>query len=228
MTKAQIGKGEVHLRETEVDLSPDILISGVKSGLRIEMSDGKAFSKVCKQLEKEFKQAPLFFENSVAEIGYGQRTLSAKQKKKLRAICENYHVLYRELPPNYKEREEQANALMITRTLRSGQKIEYNGHVVILGDVQPGAEVAAAGNILVWGALRGIAHAGAAGNNKALVCAMRLIPLQLRISDFVAIDLDTENKDIDRPEIAYIKGEEIISEEWDAKSFVRLGVALED
>lgn len=56
-------------------------------------------------------------------------------------------------------------------SLRSGQKLETEGSLVILGDVNSGAEVIASDNIVVLGALRGLAHAGAKGNKQAIVAA---------------------------------------------------------
>jgi len=71
-------------------------------------------------------------------------------------------------------------------TLRSGDHLQAEGSVLLLGDVNPGARISAAGNVLVWGRLRGIAHAGVAGNRDARIVALQLRPLQLRIADVVA------------------------------------------
>lgn len=76
--------------------------------------------------------------------------------------------------------------LLVRRTLRSGQRVAYDGHVVVRGDVNPGAEVIASGDIVVMGALRGVAHAGARGDEDAVVVALELMPLQLRIAHQVA------------------------------------------
>ena len=57
----------------------------------------------------------------------------------------------------------------VQNSIRSGQKEEYAGSIVICGDVNPGAEVIAGGNIMVLGTLRGVAHAGANGNKKAII-----------------------------------------------------------
>src|SRR5512143_2309561 len=61
-------------------------------------------------------------------------------------------------------------ALFLSKTLRSGTRVEFKGHVVVLGDVNPGAEVIADGNVIVWGRVRGTVHAGASGNHRAVVC----------------------------------------------------------
>lgn len=97
------------------------------------------------------------------------------------------------------------NTILVQRTLRSGQKIFYDGNVVILGDVNPGAEVVASGNIIVMGVCRGVVHAGAAGNEQSLVMAFRLQPTQLRIANHITRPPDEEAPEPEQPEVARIK-----------------------
>ena len=78
-------------------------------------------------------------------------------------------------------------------SLRSGQKLEADGSLVILGDVNSGAEVMASDNIVVLGALRGLAHAGAKGNKQAIIAAGLIDTVQIRIANIVReIDRDEE------------------------------------
>ena len=78
-------------------------------------------------------------------------------------------------------------------SLRSGQKLEIEGSVVIIGDVNSGAEVIASDNIVVLGNLRGLAHAGAKGNKQAIIAAGLLDTVQIRIANIVKeIDRDEE------------------------------------
>ena len=70
----------------------------------------------------------------------------------------------------------------IKQTIRSGQVINYEGNIVIIGDCHPGCEITALGDITVWGVLSGIAHAGAGGNQKARVRALKMNAIQLRIA----------------------------------------------
>lgn len=72
------------------------------------------------------------------------------------------------------------------QTVRSGQVIQSNGNVVIIGDCHPGCEIHAAGDITVWGVLGGIAHAGCKGNTKAKIRALTLNAIQLRIAESYA------------------------------------------
>ena len=69
--------------------------------------------------------------------------------------------------------------------VRSGQKIEYEGSIVILGDVNGGAEVIAGDNVIVLGVLRGLAHAGAYGNKKAIIASASIDCKQIRIADII-------------------------------------------
>ena len=68
-------------------------------------------------------------------------------------------------------------------SLRSGQKLEYEGSIVIIGDVNAGAEVIAEEHIVVLGRISGLAHAGAKGNTKAIISANRIDCPQIRIAD---------------------------------------------
>lgn len=77
-------------------------------------------------------------------------------------------------------------------SLRSGQKLETEGSIIILGDVNSGAEVIASDNIVVLGTLRGLAHAGAKGNKQAIIAAGLFDAVQVRIANIV--------KEIDREE----------------------------
>ena len=70
-------------------------------------------------------------------------------------------------------------------SVRSGKRIEYEGSIVILGDVNDGAEIIAADNVIVVGVLRGLAHAGAKGNRKAIIAAASIECKQIRIADII-------------------------------------------
>jgi septum site-determining protein MinC len=107
----------------------------------------------------------------------------------------------------------EETALFLNRTLRSGTRIEFAGHVVVFGDVNPGAEIVAEGNVLIWGRLRGMVHAGSKGNRKAVICALDLSPTQLRIAEEVAAALKPQENP--RPEVARInKDGKLQAENW--------------
>lgn len=74
--------------------------------------------------------------------------------------------------------------MYLKQTLRSGQAVNYEGNIVIIGDAHCGSEINATGDITVWGILSGIAHAGSNGNEKARIRALKMNALQLRIADW--------------------------------------------
>ena len=96
-------------------------------------------------------------------------------------------------------------------SLRSGQKIEEERSVVILGDVNSGAEVIASDNIVVLGTLRGLAHAGAKGNKQAIIAAGRLDTVQMRIANIVK-EFNREEEPLRKLAYAYVDDDRIIIE----------------
>jgi septum site-determining protein MinC len=117
-----------------------------------------------------------------------------------------------ELPP-IDSNEYGSSGVIVKTTLRSGRVVRHMGHVVIIGDVNPGAQIIAGGDVLIWGHLRGTVHAGATGDTSALVCALDMRPQQLRIANMVAIS-PPENHARPHPEIAFVSEGQIVAEEW--------------
>lgn len=109
---------------------------------------------------------------------------------------------------------EGEEALFVRRTLRSGFKLQFPGHVVVLGDVNPGAEIIAGGDIIIWGKLKGLVHAGAQGDENAVVCALELTPTQLRIANTAAITPKERHSTI--PEIARLRDGKVLAETWNS------------
>ncbi len=101
---------------------------------------------------------------------------------------------------------------LIKGTLRSGNRVDHHGDVVIFGDVNPGAEVYSEGNVIVLGKLRGIAHAGASGNTSAFIVAMDFRPTQLRIATTITRPPEEPPEGENYPEIAYLndKGQMVL------------------
>jgi septum site-determining protein MinC len=104
-------------------------------------------------------------------------------------------------------------AILVERTLRSGQRLRHPGHVIVFGDVNPGSEIVAGGHILIWGRLRGTVHAGAAGDESATVCALDMMPTQLRIAAHIAVSPKRRGRP--RPEVAFVRDGQLIAEAWD-------------
>jgi septum site-determining protein MinC len=109
------------------------------------------------------------------------------------------------------------NGLLLRETLRSGRSVFHPGHVIVIGDVNPGAEVIAGGDVVVWGRLRGLVHAGAMGDASAVICALELIPTQLRVAGHIAVSPHGQGRP-SVPEKASVKGDQIVAESWDSRA----------
>lgn len=94
-------------------------------------------------------------------------------------------------------------------SLRSGQKVEAEGSIVIIGDVNSGAEVIASDNIIILGALRGLAHAGAKGNKQALIAAGLIDTVQIRIANVVK-EINREEEPMHKQSCVSIIDEKIV------------------
>ena len=109
-------------------------------------------------------------------------------------------------------------------TLRSGQLLESETSIIVLGDVNVGAKVVAAGNIIVLGALKGTVYAGANGNGNAFVVALDMDPMQIRIAETIARKADEmikknhkkfslrKSAPLVEPQIAYVQEDNIYIE----------------
>jgi len=109
-------------------------------------------------------------------------------------------------------REEPAEPRVrtIEGTLRSGFQQQFEGDIIVYGDVNPGAQLVATGNIVVLGTLKGMAHAGAGGNEDAFIMALQLRPTQLRIGRKIAVP-PTRDRDF-VPERARVEDGQIVIE----------------
>ena len=112
---------------------------------------------------------------------------------------------------NFKQEVAISETKFHRGSLRSGQRLETEGSIVIIGDVNSGAEVIASDNIVVLGNLRGLAHAGAKGNKNAIIAAGKLDAVQLRISNIVK-EIDRDEEPVHRQAYVFVEDDKIIIE----------------
>lgn len=116
-----------------------------------------------------------------------------------------------EIKKVYEKSTENSETKYYRGSLRCGQKLEFEGSVVIIGDVNGGSEIVAGENIVVVGTLRGLAHAGAKGNKKAIISASIIDAPQVRIANLVK-EIEAEQYANKKNIYSYIKENEIIIE----------------
>jgi septum site-determining protein MinC len=110
---------------------------------------------------------------------------------------------------------DTTDGLLVRKRVRSGQVLRHPGHVVVIGDVNPGAQIIAGGDIVVWGKLQGLAHAGALGDSGAVICALEFLPSFIRIADAARGTSNTPGRGrVKRPEMALLEQQEITIVPW--------------
>jgi septum site-determining protein MinC len=199
----------------------DVVFKGVNGELQLTFNERADFTAVLEQLQAKLASATGFFDHN-ATVKLPAR-LAADKKAQLTKVLAGHGLTCRE--PEEAEGQEKAvtgcslperdgyeiKALVVNKTLRSGQKVVYDGSVIVIGDVNPGAQVIAGEDIIILGACRGVAHAGANGNQAATITAAKILATQLRIAGLIARSPD----ELDKPaymETAKIKNGAVVIE----------------
>ncbi|MEA1978005.1 MAG: septum site-determining protein MinC [Chloroflexota bacterium] len=220
-------------------MNTSLPVKGIQDGLLITLPAGE-WSIVTDQLLETVAAQDDFFRGARLAIQIEDRALGAAELGNLRsALAEHEVTLWAILSTAEATRSAAADlglsmdietrrsedddipvdtqlpgeeAVLLQRTLRSGHSVRHPGHVVVIGDVNPGAEIIAGGHVVVWGRLRGVVHAGAAGDENAMVCALDLTPTQLRIAGHITVSPSRRGKP--KPERAFIRDDQLIAEPW--------------
>ena len=183
----------------------------------IKISNEARFEDIIIQIRRKIIQLKKIYKDEKTPIMITGKVLKNKEMEEIEEIIKEYldvdvdFDMPKELGlSNIKKAFIQEIGLSETRfhkgSLRSGQKIEEEGSIVILGDVNSGAEVVAADNIVVLGTLRGLAHAGAKGNVNAIIAAGKLDTVQLRIANIVK-EIDRDEEPLHKETYIYIDKE---------------------
>ena len=98
---------------------------------------------------------------------------------------------------------KSSETMFYKSSLRCGQKVEFEGSIVVLGDINAGAEVIAEENVIVLGEIRGLAHAGAKGNRQAIIAANKIDCPQIRIADKIK-EFEKEETEEETKKYVYI------------------------
>ena len=202
-------------------MKSNLLVNMKKNEIIIKVSEEAVWENIIETLNKKLPVLKKLYKEAKNPIKVTGRFLKIKEMEEIQEIIrneidvtvtfENVNELgLHGIKKAFEQNIDSSETNFVRGGLRSGQKIEYEGSLVILGDVNSGAEVIAGENIVVLGNLRGLAHAGAKGNKKAIIASHRIESPQLRIANILK---EMEKKDIEEvKQIAYIKEEEIILE----------------
>ena len=188
----------------------------------IKIDDNAKQENIIEELDKKLNDLKKMYQDEKTHIRVTGKILTNKELEEIREIIKSkidveikfdtpttlgLHSITR----SYKKDVGTSETTFHKGSLRSGQRLEVEGSLVIIGDVNAGAEVIAADNIAVIGTLRGLAHAGAKGNKEAIIAASTLDAVQIRISNIVK-EFDMNEEYVYDNAYIYADGDQIVIE----------------
>ncbi|PHH98039.1 septum site-determining protein MinC [Fusobacterium nucleatum] len=213
-------------------MSNHVIIKGKNDRLVIALNPDIDFLDICDILKTKILEAKNFIGNSRMAIEFSGRALTNEEENKLIGIItENSNIVISYIFSKRTDSEEEMDLENINPlieegkthffrgTLRSGSKIESDGNVVVLGDVNPSSIIKARGNVIVLGHLNGTVYAGLGGDDRAFIGAIYFNPIQLTIGMKTITDIQDEILDSSRVnkksrfKVACIRNQEIVVEE---------------
>ena len=204
-----------------------VIIKNNKYGLIVILDGDQEFEALQEKVAEKFRASAKFFGETQIALCFQGRKLSQEEEMALvETITGNCRLQVISIVDEDETTEQAMKKAVETQaereglmdlqdgrfykgTLRSGQVLESETSIIILGDVNPGARVISKGNVVVLGAMKGNAFVGAAGNESAFVAALSMDPMQIRIGDVIARSSDKgqakKKKTEDVPKIAYVE-----------------------
>ena len=182
-------------------MNQPVVIKGNKSGLIVHLDDKMEFPELKEKVEEKFASSSDFLGAAQIALSFEGRKLSEEQKYELMECVREHSKLDIVCLIDDDEKREARFAQSLEEkltelksntgqfykgTLRSGQVLEFETSIVILGDVNVGAQVVSAGNVVILGKLLGTVYAGASGKENSFVVALQMNPTQIRIADIIA------------------------------------------
>ena len=173
-----------------------VKINLTNENLIIKLNEEAEYKEIVESLKKKITQLKKLYKDSKMPILVIGKNLKEQERVEIKNIIQEkidvkisfdmpQELGLHGIKKSFSQEIESSQTKFHRGAVRSGQKIEYEGSIVILGDVNGGAEVIAEDNVVVLGVLRGLAHAGAKGNKKAIIAAASIDCKQIRIADII-------------------------------------------
>lgn len=200
----------------------NISINLKKDVVMIKIDDNAPQSKIVSELSNKLKDLKKMYQEEKTPIRVTGKVLTNKELEEIRRVIKkeiDVEITFdtpttlglHSITKSYKRDVGKSETTFHRGSLRSGQRLEVEGSIVVIGDVNSGAEVIAADNIAVIGNLRGLAHAGAKGNKDAIIATSNLDAVQIRISNIVR-EIDREEEGAKEHAFVYVDEDKIVIE----------------
>lgn len=205
-----------------------VIIKGLNNGIIVILDPNIEFELLKEKVIKKFKDSSKFLGNAQVALRFEGRKLTDEEQldllqiitlhSELKIIClvtdsPEQEAIFQKAIEQTNAESSKTNGRFYKGNLRSGQSIECDTSIVIIGDVNPGASVVSGGNVIILGALRGTVYAGSSGNENAFILALDMSPVQIRIADTIARAPDHPEKTNDKEaKIAFLEDNNIYIE----------------
>ena len=175
-------------------MSRNINVFLKKENIVLRIKDDAEINEIIEELREKLPELKKFYQEEKTPILITGKMLKRAEIEEIQSLI-NHEIKVKiefdsprtlglhGIKKTFKKEIETSETKFYKSSLRSGQRLEFEGSIVILGDVNDGAEVIAEDNIIVLGSLRGMAHAGAKGNDSAIIAAHVIESPQIRISN---------------------------------------------
>lgn len=187
-----------------------VVIKGFKAGIILVLNPDASYETLKKDIAGKFRASAAFFGEAAKAVSFKGRDLTDEQKMEivdiiqancsLSILCimeddpETEAAFQKSLERKFMEQDYSNTGQFYKGNLRSGQVLDVETSIIIIGDIKPGAKVISKGNVIILGSLKGNVYAGAAGNTNAFVVALDMRPVQIRIADTIARAPDNPEK----------------------------------
>ena len=202
-----------------------VVIKSSKAGMTVILDPELPFGELLDAIGKKFSESARFWGSVQMTLTLEGRELTAAQEFAIvDTITKNSQIEVLCLLDTDAERIERCEKALNDKlmelnsqtgqfyrgTLKRGDCLESEASIVIIGNVDHGARVTAKGNVIVLGELKGTVTAGVSGNPQAVVMALDMAPLQIRIGD-MSSRFNERNKRLGRgPMIALVEDGAIV------------------
>ncbi len=226
-------------------MSQPVIIKSNKYGINLILDPKIPFEELLDCITDKFLESEKFFRNAHVAISFEGRALSDEQEYRIidaittrtsiRIVCiidndEIREQYTKQRVEQYLADESGNTGKFYKGTLRSGQVLECETSIIIIGDVNPGAKLISIGNIVILGALKGTAYAGASGNEDCFVVALDMNPVQIKIGNIIGRSEDKgilasireRRKAVAQPQIATVSDGHILIEPITKNTFNNL------
>jgi len=205
-----------------------VKVNITNENLNIKLNEEAEQKDIIESLKKKITQLKKLYKDSKMPILVTGKMLKESERIEIKNIIQEkidvkvsfdipQELGLHGIKKSFSQKIESSQTKFHRGAVRSGQRIEYEGSIVILGDVNGGAEVIAGDNVVVLGVLRGLAHAGARGNKKAVIAAASIDCKQIRIADIIKEMEDEKDEEgniiaSSRKTYAYVEDDKLILE----------------